>query len=415
MSNCTTLSSRTSFPAYISTLRNTTHNDFRRVDACRLQVCGALWGTGNPDVSGIGMAVGYLLETFIATGLLCIFAWMRRQRRQRGRVVPTRLKLLNVLVATAARTFYDTAAFFTFAIQTACIVTLTRVDFGISASGMGALTMEIVWLVSSLTMLPLLPLVLETRIYQDDLGGVAGSEALMEDASVAGGSSEQRKEDCSDRAVQRNDFESAARQDLRFLSFVICWAMAFCPFFSRMSGTFGKIYVHCVVLKAEYITGQSRIGDGRDSSISTADWRLIENVCFRDVQRIERPLETLLTACGIMSYLLLSAIVIGKIAWTLTEEYRARWFVWTTKPGRISQAWISRCYTTMCAIVLALLIIQFWGFYRVRQVQKDMTLAAGGDFSDGEWTFGQIVAVIVFLPVFVELAFVWRQDSRHEA
>lgn len=38
-----------------------------------------------------------------------------------------------------------------------------------------------------------------------------------------------------------------------------------------------------------------------------------------------------------------------------------------------------------------------------------MVRAAGGDFPDERWTFGQIVAVIVYVPVFVEVVFSWRK------
>jgi hypothetical protein len=38
-----------------------------------------------------------------------------------------------------------------------------------------------------------------------------------------------------------------------------------------------------------------------------------------------------------------------------------------------------------------------------------MTQVVGGNFSDGQWTFGQIVATVVFIPVAAELMFVWRR------
>jgi hypothetical protein len=67
-------------------------------------------------------------------------------------------------------------------------------------------------------------------------------------------------------------------------------------------------------------------------------------------------------------------------------------------------------------IVLAIaLIIQFWAFFRLRQLQSDMTQAAGGSFPDGQWTFGQIVATVVFIPVAVEITFVWKRRSLYFA
>jgi hypothetical protein len=232
--NCTVLSSRTDFATYTELLRNATSNDFSRVADCRLQVCGALWGTGNPDISGIGMVVGYLLESIIACSLLCVFTWLKHRP-------PQQPELPRLLLATASRMFYDNATLFTFAIQTASIVTLTRVDFGISASGMGAVTMEIAWLVSTLTLLPLLPLVLQPQLYRDDFALSSDVSASAEASSaIDEGSGRVKNRPCS--MEESTTTIAEARQDLRFLSFVICWAMAFCPFFSRMSGTFGTSF-----------------------------------------------------------------------------------------------------------------------------------------------------------------------------
>jgi hypothetical protein len=213
--DCTTFKTQASFESRVSRVENNTS----LVTKCRAEVCGALWGTGNPDVSGIGMAIGYLLESCISLIVLCAFQWTEIWP-------PSNAKLAKMLLANTSRAFFDNAIFFTFAIQAASIATLTRVDFGISADGMGALTMQITWLVSMLTLLPLLPLVLRPKIYQKELRETSEGEGCLKSTpgSLSGRSSALRD----------------ARQDLRFLFFVICWAMAFCPFFSRMGGTFGK-------------------------------------------------------------------------------------------------------------------------------------------------------------------------------
>ena len=229
--DCRLLSSRTSFSAYVELVRNATNENFSLVEDCRAEVCGALWGSGNPDVSGIGMAVGYLLEGIISLIIVCTFTWLDERS-------PKQPKLARTLLLNASRAFYDNAAFFACAIQVASIARLTKVDFGISADGMGALTMEIVWLVSTLTLLPLLPLMLRSQMYRDDLGSQPDSnDSVLEATPICecGGRMTSVGGNANDRTIAIND----ARQDLRFLFFVICWAMAFYPFFSRMGGTFG--------------------------------------------------------------------------------------------------------------------------------------------------------------------------------
>jgi hypothetical protein len=175
------------------------------------------------------MAVGYLLESFITLSMLCAYILLKRWP-------PKHPNLPKLLLATASRAFYDNAAFFSFALQIASIVTLTRVDFGISASGMGALTVEIAWLVSTLTLMPLLPLVLIPDIHDHNTGSQAGSNISSTEHILTPDHDTSRGKDSNSTTI------SAAKQDVRFLLFVICWAIAFCPFFSRMSGTFGMFH-----------------------------------------------------------------------------------------------------------------------------------------------------------------------------
>lgn len=72
---------------------------------------------------------------------------------------------------------------------------------------------------------------------------------------------------------------------------------------------------------------------------------------------------------------------------------------------------MARFYRALCVVVFVLLVVHFWAFLRLRRLQRDTTQAAGGDFPDEQWTFGQIVAVTVYVPVFVEIAFTWKKRS----
>lgn len=235
--DCIALSSRKDFTSYIHLLRNLTNGDFSLVSSCRPEVCGALWGSGNPDISGIGLAIGYLLESTICAGLI-LFSVYLAVKRKRGSI----RKVPKLLLATAAENFYNNAVFFCFAIQTASIVTLTRADFGVSADGMGAFTLEIAWLVSSLTLLPLLPLILRPNIFieDEDTGEPSGPDTHRFDVAIQDHQSNTTRCDGDDSNALRE-----ARKGQRFLSIVVCWAMGFGPFFSRMGGTFGEFRVRC--------------------------------------------------------------------------------------------------------------------------------------------------------------------------
>lgn len=53
--NCSQLAVRTDWSTYARKLLDQTHGDVQLLDQCKLEVCGALWGEGNGDISGIGV------------------------------------------------------------------------------------------------------------------------------------------------------------------------------------------------------------------------------------------------------------------------------------------------------------------------------------------------------------------------
>lgn len=64
--DCSALALRKDFPSYIVGLRNATNGNFSLLsDKCQTEVCNALWGSGNPDISGVGV------RSTIATDQCC--------------------------------------------------------------------------------------------------------------------------------------------------------------------------------------------------------------------------------------------------------------------------------------------------------------------------------------------------------
>jgi hypothetical protein len=55
--NCSLLATRTSFTAYVQALNTTTDFNTTLLEACQSDICNALWGDGNADISGIGVSV----------------------------------------------------------------------------------------------------------------------------------------------------------------------------------------------------------------------------------------------------------------------------------------------------------------------------------------------------------------------
>lgn len=65
--DCADLSVRTSFANYILTVEIVTQDNLSLLASCKPELCTALWGSGNPDISGIGVShkqfVSYVSST----------------------------------------------------------------------------------------------------------------------------------------------------------------------------------------------------------------------------------------------------------------------------------------------------------------------------------------------------------------
>jgi hypothetical protein len=64
-----------------------------------------------------------------------------------------------------------------------------------------------------------------------------------------------------------------------------------------------------------------------------------------------------------------------------------------------------RIWLALNATVFIILIVQFWAFFRLRRFQSDMNEAAGSEFLGDQWTFGQIVSIVVFILAMIEVLF----------
>jgi len=67
--NCSLLISRTDFTSYVQELNSTTDFNLTLLESCKGDICNALWGDGNADISGIGVCITFnplrRLETYL--------------------------------------------------------------------------------------------------------------------------------------------------------------------------------------------------------------------------------------------------------------------------------------------------------------------------------------------------------------
>lgn len=314
------------------------------------------------------MVVGYIFAAILGGMLALLYYSTNHSRRFKHGAKWSRKLLVS---------FHECASLFAFSLQIACIVVLARVDYGISTASMGNSTVQITWAVSVLTTLPLLyTLVLVDTIDQD---------------SMIPGDRPNHGESYDEKESKASDLET----EFRLVLFVICWALSFYPFLSRMIEEFGS----------------SKIGEGEGTVISVQDWNTIQQICLANTVPVTASENRLMNAVGIMGSLILSLFAISKIiAATLQRHY-------PEVVEKLSQV-LRSDYTSRSVrflsfgVLVAIPLLSgglLWSFFRLQRFQAGVAGHIGSQDSDDQWSFGQVVAVTVFMPVFVQGLLEWMK------
>ncbi|CAG9945041.1 unnamed protein product [Clonostachys rosea f. rosea IK726] len=149
MADCYKLTAVDDFTKYVETLSDETGYEDSRLQACKPVICQAIYGIGNPDISGIGVAIGYIIG--IALGFTLAILLLLQTRLD-----PPLKSIPSQVLLTGLRSFFNAAAFFSIAVQIATISLLVQKDFGIATSDFGAIEAQIAQAVSVVSLLPLL-------------------------------------------------------------------------------------------------------------------------------------------------------------------------------------------------------------------------------------------------------------------
>ena len=271
--------------------------------------------------------------------------------------------------------FYDCAIYFAASIQIACVVVLVRKDYGISADGLGGLTVQITWAVALLSLLPLLyPLVMLGIFVSEE------SEKELEEAET-----------------------SRSRHEFRFYLFSICWVLFLYTFVSRMIGDFAPSQV-----------GQGA-GPGGSTIITTEDWATLDVLCFTGVQQLTDNETMVMEAFGTAGSIILSLFILCPFLWTILQSLDPSFVkLVERKFSVVRKNWAIQSLGSRAILVLIplLTVPEIWGVFRIRNIQEALTDTMGVEYTDNQWTFGQVVAVVIFAPVIVEVAYLSARHPR---
>lgn len=293
----------------------------------------------------------YIMEVFLGLLLGIGIVYWKQSDEKRS---------VSCAVHRAFGVYADASILLTFSVQLASVVILVRKDFGINANDFGGLTVEVTWAAALLTMLPMLLV-------------------------------------CSNGA----DLD---RKELRLSIVCISWVFFLYTFISRMISDFGPSQV-----------GVSKPGSP-PAVISPVEAANIQQLCLTDGSNLSTQETIAFDVFAIGGSIFLSIVLVGTLVWMLLTRRRPdtveRW-----KHSEIFTVNIFGIISTKAARLLMISSIflwgvpQLWAILRFRAMQQALATSIGSSDQDNSWGFGQIVAVVIFLPVLVELAYVYMNGS----
>ncbi|KAL8807862.1 MAG: hypothetical protein Q9200_004514 [Gallowayella weberi] len=156
--------------------------------------------------------------------------------------------------------------------------------------------------------------------------------------------------------------------------------------------------------------GPSLIGNGGDQVISDDEWNTIQATCASNVESLSNQEVTIMQCFGVTGSLLLSLCTMLKIVWLGVQRQHQD----SKLVQRICkyQPSIGPKFTVAFLVLVPVFAIsQIWTILRLRHFQASIAMNTGNQALDYQWSFGQIAAMSVFLPVLVECCFRYAKEN----
>ncbi|KAF6806223.1 hypothetical protein CMUS01_14423 [Colletotrichum musicola] len=378
--DCAILESLTDFDDYVRRVRRVTRFDDALLEKCRVTICSAIWGNDNPDISGIGVSIGYAIEAGLGLFLAMFVVTIR------GRKGP-RWEFSQLIAQAGFDAFFQSAVYFAMSLEVGSIYTIVHKDYGISTDGLGAIEAQIILAVSVVCVLPVLyPVALRsTRLFhrESEIGKKPSSRLL----------------------------KTAEPRNVRLTIFCLLGVLFFYPFLSQ-----------CI-----HNWAPSRVGEGKGSSgetLATEDeWAKVDRMCFGDVERLSYNelwvLAIFEIIASIVIFLFAIWLVIGAGARTLLAQDRAygeerRLTAALIKIKGIEGVWKRNLWVQVAMLLVPTILAGplLWCIFRLRGMHSVALKGLELEYTGNEWGFGQVVGIIIFAPVVIDMAFAaWAARS----
>lgn len=287
----------------------------------------------------------------------------------------------QLVVKAGLEAFFDFAIYFAISVELASIVMLVNKDFGISTAGFGANQAQIAFAISVVCVLPLVYPValLPARLFHP----------------------QSEKQHDSDRKSE----ETTRRQNSRLVLFAFLCVLFFYPFLSQ-----------CIHNWAPVRVGEGNGPDG-DTIITGEEWARVQGICFESVDKLTVKEDFLLAICEIIAsisiflFVIWHAVDIGIQRLDEDDRYfgkeRRRTMILSRTRNFIAKGWNGHNGVQVLLLFIPLVLggALLWCIFRLRTIQAAATKNLGNEDPGNDWGFGQIVSIIMFAPVPVNMVF----------
>lgn len=319
----------------------------------------------------IGYAVELALGFFLAASMLLI-------RQRSGR----RWEFFQIIIKKGLEAFFEFAVYFAVAIQLATTIMLVKKDFGKTTDDFGANEAQNALAIAVVCVIPLVyPIVLlHMRIFHPESG--------------------------RQHAIDRKTGEAERKHNLRLILFCIVVVLFFYPFLSQCIHNWAPI----------------RMGEGADEGgqtmVTHGNWTRIEGICFEKVEKLRDVEYWLLALCEIVASLLIFLFAlwhawgVGLRRWKEEDKFSGKESKVTAMVSKardkLESGWHGhRIMLLFVPVALGAAIL--WCILRLREMQA---IYMGEGYQGNDWGFGQIVGIIIFAPVVVDMGFAaWSARS----
>lgn len=149
------------------------------------------------------------------------------------------------------------------------------------------------------------------------------------------------------------------------------------------------------------------------------EWTALTMLCMEDVNDLSKTEEMVLKVFGAAGGLLVTLYGLASLLWFIVSrlphlhsqrETMSKHLTTFFPKNRRKSATISFLMVILPTLTTPL----FWGILRLRSIQKQLAEGSRGVYTDNQWTFGQVVSVMIFVPVLVEIGRTLAKQRRRE-